>query len=372
VSEEAEIGSEAVIDIGGDACIPPLVFIDPTARLWNPNDQTYYTAGIYGAIVTNAYGDEGYEIPERQNYFFQGELLTYYIGVYDENGADDIDGVNLLVDGIPHGSCAERDLIDDYRTENGATLAQARNYMTDHFSLDPALDASNDYEYYKFFACTLIVQSSWNDTEPVSVQAYDGGIDACEADPNYVVSLWTDLLDFNPSLALALTGGPVDFGSTSPGSTAISTTVYLENDAEDGSGVVMDMYIAADDYFADPTNPSAFCGTGNGIPYYQFKYYATKGSINSGSNDNFFPALGATVNDPNIPINICTADVDEFTYLTSHSGEIDDMCRILNWERDWSLLNQGGEMSITFKLEVPDPCYGNFTDGQFRFVGRVV
>lgn len=68
----------------------------------------------------------------------------------------------------------------------------------------------------------------------------------------------------------------------------------------------------------------------------------------------------------------CAADPDEFTQLPSHSGEIGDMCRIINHEMAASSLIQGQSMSLTFQLDVPTPCEGSFTDGSFHFVGRVV
>ena len=357
-AEEAEIGEGADIDVTED-CVPPIIYTDPTARVWNPNDQTIYTATAYGIPIPNVYGILGYSVPSRQNYAFTGETLTYIVAVYDEDGEEDIDEVTLLVDGDEVGSCAQL-------TEPIAPDA----YINDHFNIPYDVD---DEEYtfgvtddlFNFYACTLIVQSGWTDQLEVSVRATDGDLDVCAGSATTVESAWTDLINFNPELALALTGGPIEFGSVEPGSEAVSNTVYLENTAEEGSGVVMDMYIAADDYFTDPDTPTAICPTGNGIIYSNFRYYATKGSLNSGLNNNVFPVLGET-------LPSCVADLDEFTPLPSDSGDIQDMCHIINWFPGGSLLTQGSEMSLTFKLSVPDPCEGHFTDGQFRFVGRVV
>ncbi|MFH1053822.1 MAG: hypothetical protein V1740_05395 [Candidatus Woesearchaeota archaeon] len=366
MAEEATVGGGVVVNTTG-SCSPPEIFVDPTARIWNPNDQTWYTTLIYGENVTNAYNYTGKEISERQNYVFQGETLQYFVMVYDEDGADDIDDVNLKVDGAQVGACAQRSL-------SAIIGLVGVPYLNTHLGLDPALSGAT-FANYAFYACTLIVQSasSWNESMAVKVVAIDGETDACEGHATPVESRWSDWLDFNPTLELSFIGGPVNFGTVEAGSTATSNTIYVSNNAEAGSGVVMDMYIASDDYFTDPTTPGAICPVSNGIHYSQFSYYATKGSLNSGPNDNTFPALGE------LP-PLCIANPDEYTNMTSHSGHIEDMCHIINWDDDGnsttpnsnSLLTQGAEMSVTFQLDVPDPCFGSFSDGQFHFVGRVV
>ena len=83
-----------------------------------------------------------------------------------------------------------------------------------------------------------------------------------------------------------------------------------------------------DDYFTDPANPVALCGAGNGIPYTAFSYYATKGSLNSGMNGAGYSWFG--LGEGSGDSSLCDADQDEFTQLPSHSGDIQDMCRIIN------------------------------------------
>lgn len=350
-----------------DQCDVPLIFLDPTARGWFPNDQTFYTAEEYGMKDKNKYCDDLYLVPERQNYMFTGETLTYYIAVYDKDTSEDISKVQLLVDGTGIGSCLEKDLIKDYMDCNQKSRNDAIDYVNAHFALEPTYDSGNQ-KSYKFYACNLIAQSSWTEQKAVQIKVVDGELDACKDNPNIVISIWSDYINFNPQLALNLVGGPVDFGSVVPESMAISNTVYLANDAESGSGAVMDMYIASDDYFTDPNNPNAICDDGNGIKYDRFSYYATKGSINSGSNNNTFAGLSTQES--------CSAAADEFTTLPSYSGNIKDMCRIINSESESSLLTEGSEMSLTFKLNLTslgrEQCQGNFDEGQFHFVGRVV
>jgi hypothetical protein len=400
-AEEAEIGGGIDVGVGG-TCEAPEIFVDPTARIWNPNDQTFYTADEWGTVILSTEhpyafagyaGDSGYIVPERQNYVFTGETLTYYIAIYDEDGEADIVNANtqLLFDGIAVGACAPiaDGAIATALVANVGIVnkEEADQYVNDHFSIPGdiavdfggavAVDGTEDDTDYKFFACTLIGQAGWTDEVAISVQTTDGGDSACSATPNTVESLWSDLVNFNPTLGLTLTGGPIDFGAVEEGTTAVSSTVYVENTAEDGSGVMMDMYIAGDDYFTDPTPGSgALCPTGNGIHHSNFHYYATKGSLNSGDNDGVFDGLGVTdgTDDPwdAAVLELCDADVDEFTRVPSHSGDIGDMCRMINAGRGDSFLAQGADMSVTLKLDVPATCQGDFTSGDFHFVGRVI
>ena len=386
LAEEADIGGNINVGVEPDGtCIPPEINIDHTARGWYPNDQTFYTAdfesrygdyeGGYGVFDDDGkygcYGYDRYDAPLRQNYVFTGETLDYYLLVEDENGVEDIDTVQLTVDGVPVGVCAPVNL-SDYN------VCQNNNIDEAAFGID-SFNGSN----MRTYICRVIVQSQWDDEVLIGFKATDGDAPDSLCTPTTVTSRETDLINFNPELALTLTGGAIDFGTVEPGSTTISNTVYLGNDAEAGSGVLMDMYIESDDYFTDPLNPLALCGAGNGIPYTAFSYYATKGSINSGRNGNQYSWYGLGDGNWN---NACSANKDEFTELPSHSGNIDDMCRIINnadtdgipapgdvaASATAGLLSQGAEMSLRFKLEVPDRCIGSFTDGQFHFVGRVV
>tara|TARA_Y100000310_G_scaffold342743_2_gene447198 strand:+ start:689 stop:1786 length:1098 start_codon:yes stop_codon:yes gene_type:complete len=344
------VGEEGIVDGGieldvGEVNEPPEVCTDSTQRSWNPNDQTYYTAELYGTNDTNDYGDDYYDVSVRGNYVFTGETVTYYVIVEDENGEDDTDEVilqkddSITVTGV--GSCSE---IENPPWANGDTL--------DQFDCGTIVYDDDTMNAYR---CVLVVQD-WTGVQDINVKATDDD-DASDT------STWSDRLTFNPPLSVTLTNS-IDFGNVEEDSTVTSSAVYLNNVGSDG--VVMDMYIASDDYFTDPLNPTAICGIGNGIPYYAFSYYATKGSVDSGDNDNVFPGLGES------RWNRCEADDDEYTPLPSHSGEIDDMCRIVNHLEEGSFLTQGQSMSLTFQLDVPEPCEGSFTNGKFHFAGRVV
>ena len=362
--DDVGIGIGVITEQPTTTCYNSTIAMDNTARGWYPNDQTIYTSDIYGTPDAGGKYNCGVEYDRyansvRQNYVFAGETVDYYVLVSDSNGVNDIDNVQItLDDGTAIGACAAINLSGQGVPSCGVAYDAA--------AFGKAFDSATD----KVYICKFIVPQSppnWAKGEQeIRVQVTDGANLNLGCTPTTVELDEADKLYLNPTLSLKA-DGMVQFGTVSPGTVATSNSIYLENEniGQENSGVVMDVYIASDDYFTDSTTPgTALCPTGNGIKYDRFSYYATKGSLNSGANDNQYYALGET--------DGCKANDDEFTTLPSHSGEISDMCRIINWQNGGSLLTQGAEMSIKFRLSVPNPCVGNFDTGQFHFVGRVV
>lgn len=374
VADGAGIGGGITVDVDEPTpiCHEPEIYIDHTARGWNPNDQTVYTADEYGNHIPSKYAgsiDEDltdlyskYVVPDRQNYVFTGETMDYYVVVMDEDTDDDIASVNLYIGQNQVAPCAPVDYTPD----------------EDAFGVNYNGADGNTY------ICRLIVDSTWTTPNSITIKVDDD--EECDSgNATLIATGEIDWLNFNPSLAVSLDSTQINFGKVIPGETATSNAIKLKNDAEVGSGVVMDMYIASDDYFTDTNNPNSICGAGNGIRYDKFSYYATKGSINSGTNNAVEEGLGAGDGSPDREGDICESNPDEFTTLTSYSGRgennghIEDMCRIINTQKDASLLTQGASMSITFRLDLtdddvdtPEECHGNFNNGQFHFVGRAV
>ena len=233
----------------------PVIYTDPTQRSFYPNDQTYYTAELYNeASGDNLFGDPFYDVSIRGNYLFTGETVTYYVIVEDADGEEDIDSVILQKDGIGVGSCAERTVptAGQVQAYTGGAYATWAAYAVAHFGISAWVDADMD-----LYSCTLIVQDGWQD-DPSEIN-----IEVTDENPGVSVeTVWSDFLIMNPPLSLTLSGS-IDFGSVEPGETVTSTSVQLNNVGS--NGVVMDMYIASDDYFTDPDNYDAICGIANGI-----------------------------------------------------------------------------------------------------------
>jgi len=346
--DDADGGIEIIVEEPENRC--PEIYQDYTQRSWYPNDQTIYTAEEYGTPDTNCYGDQMYEVEDRGNYVFAGETLTYYVIVEDEDGDDDIG--NVFLQGF--GGCLEIDppVDGEIATCTDSDYSTWSSYVMAKYGVEWDAATMNLYK------CMLIVPAGPEDWPTITVQAEDVDDESC-----YVYDE-KERITFNPDIGVNLEGS-ISFGSVEAGATATSNTIKIQNLIMQADGVIMDMYIASDDYFTSD-NQYAICGDGNGIKYDQFSYYATKGSVDSGSNNNNYPGLGETS-------GICSARPDEFTPMPSHSGEITDMCRIINHLPKGSFLNQGDFMSLTLRLDVPANCepYA-YTNGQFHVVGRVV
>ncbi|MAG38199.1 hypothetical protein CMI45_02335 [Candidatus Pacearchaeota archaeon] len=347
IADGTDVDGGIDVDIGHEN--PPVICKDNTNRSWYPNDQTIKTADYYGTPDTSSCSGQYFDVPLRGDYVFGGETVTYCVYAGDDDGDDNIEDVTLFADGVAVGNCAVVIANPNPATDLGSFDCNPAD-LTDLVSGDGNI-----------YACTLTVQNGWTGDKLITVKATDEEAHTAESN--------SDMLTTNPDLSVTLTGS-VSFGTVEEGDEVTSNTVFLNNVGS--NGVVMDMYIGSDDYFTDPTTGTAVCAndngvTTNGIHHGQFSYYATKGSVDSGSNDNLFPGLGEST----LP-NDCVANLDEYTNMTSYSGDIEDDCRIINHALDTSLLTQGQSMSLTFQLNVPDTCEGSFSDGSFHFTGRVV
>ena len=333
-------GIDIIIDEPDNEC--PEIYQDATQRSWYPNDQTIYTATEYGSSDTNVYGDAYFDVEDRGNYVFQGETLTYYVIVEDANGDDDIGAVRI--DGF--GACLEIDV----PTSVPSPYATWGDYAVAKFGISAWDDATMN-----LYKCKLIVPGSISALQTITIEAEDEDNSEC------VVTEEKEDIVFNPSVSVML-DGTINFGNVQAGAVATSNAIQIQNDG----AVLVDVYIASDDYFTAPSDEDAICGDGNGIKYDQFSYYATKGSVDSGSNDNVYPGIGETS-------GICVASADEYTKMPSHSGHIEDMCRVINHLQKGSFVIPGDFMSLKLRLDVPDNCEpASYTDGQFHVVGRVI
>jgi len=361
-------GFDINVTLPPQTCYAPEIYIDSTARGWHPDSLNLDISEVYGSFEdggkynctkdTSTDDDfDRYILPERQNYIFDGERLFYFVLVRDRNGVGDINRTFTQVGG---NSNFERTCEPIYFNNTCYNPIDLASFGINNFN------STTDQTY----VCRVNPENSTSMKGKMNVSIYS--LDYCNS--TLVASSQTDYISFNPSATLELTNSMIHFGNVYPGTIATSNSIYLRNKGnnENSSGVIMDIYLASDDYFRDisSSNATAVCPTGNGLEYSQFSYYATKGSLNSGANDNTFSGLGRNVTRIN---GNCTARTDEFTpMVASSSSVVGDMCRVINWNRAGSFLTQGAEMSITFRLDVPSNCTGRFTNGNFHFIGKII
>ncbi len=183
-----------------------------------------------------------------------------------------------------------------------------------------------------------------------------------------------ELWFFNPEIALGL-DGTIDFGIVRPGGVFKSSTVALTNAAEAGSGVLLDMYIAGTDFY-DPFHRGTMCPTSNvlllngpdgvlGNADDAFRYYASQGAYNTCDNnyadDECYDAINHYMDGAGSPV-------------FNNYGRIIESLTLLGGEYPaGNILSPGADMSLNFKLRLPEPCIGGpFTQGKILFFGEAI
>jgi hypothetical protein len=165
----------------------------------------------------------------------------------------------------------------------------------------------------------------------------------------------------NPSIALSIEGD-LTFDNVRPGTDSYSDTLLIGNDADDGSGVMLDMFISGTDFY-DTSSSGAMCPTTNQLSLDAFRYYATNGAYSSaddlrGDAEKYVPiGYGIGWNNPNK-----FYDAYEILKTVKFDGVY----------YNGNILSPGNEMAITFKLSLPEPCNGDFDSGQIYFWGEAI
>jgi hypothetical protein len=172
---------------------------------------------------------------------------------------------------------------------------------------------------------------------------------------------------FNPTISLSVEGD-ISFDNVRPGTSSYSNIVKVGNDADTGSGVLLDMFISGTDFY-DSSSSGAKCGTSNQLQLSNFAYHATNGAYattNSGS--------GATANTDaegyrSIQYGIGFNDPHPFydhNEILPASNPKEGPYYLAN------ILAPGSKMGLTFRLNLPEPCNGNFDSGKIYFWGEAI
>jgi hypothetical protein len=174
----------------------------------------------------------------------------------------------------------------------------------------------------------------------------------------------TETWFLNPSVSLEIQGG-LTFDSLRPGTTEYSGNVILTNDAESDSGVILDMFISGTNFY-DSSSSGAKCPTTNQLSLNRVGYYATNGAY-------------STLEDMEIGR---TCDSEGYCRINYGIGfnnpyRFYDRNEIIQAQKlgpyyTANLLSPGADMSIVFRVNVPEPCIGNFDSGHIYFWGEAV
>jgi len=306
----------------------------------------------------------GYNMTEREhNYAFEGEQIEWKVLVMDKNGIEKIKDVYVSVDDEIEANCKLTQILKPKtnRSDGDSIDADCNARIGEEKFTSVPEGYENVFAYYD---CTLTVETSesmygevW--IVPVVEDLDNNDIQADEKEKWFL----------NPIIALAI-DGDVEFEDVRPGASAYSSTLTVGNDADEGSGVMLDMFISGTDFY-DSDNSGAKCPTTNQLALTNFKYYATSGAYDTNGEARNIPALIATA-DPEGYLNIPYGDY----FNTLFYGRAEILPTAVNDLTTYSpgnVLSPGADMSITFRLDLPLPCNAeSFDTGDIFFWGEAV
>ena len=286
------------------------------------------------------------------NYAFEGEQISWRVLVMDKNGFEKITDVFATI-GSSQGAGNDIEVNCDFDkvARNVEPSCNAR-------ILEEELIGEDLSQVAAYYTCTLTVETpdSMDDEYWVTVEAEDiDGLSGTMDENEY----WY----FNPEIALSI-DGDLTFDKVRPGTSSYSDTLLVGNDAADGSGVMMDMFISGTDFY-DSASSGAMCPTSNLLSLSSFRYYATHGAYSTNKDpradvEGYVPILyGLGFNDPN-PFYGNNEMIQQNGYnpTTGYTPG--------------NVLSPGSEMALTFRLDLPEPCNGDFDSGQIYFYGEAI
>ena len=384
-------------DVGGGVGI----IIEPTDFLpliWMDADSRVF--------LRNPADGGGERIERVNNYAFEGEQIAWDVLVMDKNGIEKISDVYVTigsVQGTGNDIEVNCDLADFSDGENIERFNPRIGEEQLHW-----LDADT----MAIYNCVLTVETPNSMYGEYWVVGEVEDLDGNQADFDE-----NEYWFFNPVIALAIDGS-LEFENVLPGSASYSDTLRLTNDVDEGSGVLLDMTISGTDFY-DPESSGAKCPLSNRIRLNSggpSPQYVTEGTSNPAATfvrtsqtncDNpafvdgefdqgddmatedefdvlcYYATQGAyqTAND------LVRRDIEGYLGIPYETGDESNRVPIISSTSaadridfgggakeyfSGNVLTPGADMALTFRLFLPEPCNGNFSDGQIYFWGEAI
>ncbi len=293
---------------------------------------------------------DGETLVERiNNYAFEGEQVVWEVLVVDKNGIEKIRDVYGTV-GSSQGAGNDIEVNCDFQ-EVASDVSEECNARI----LEESLTGEDLSEIGAYYTCTFTVETAdsmygeyWLTVEAEDNDGLLGTMDENE--------YWF----FNPVIALSIQGD-LTFENVRPGTSSYSDTLLVGNDADEGSGVMMDMFISGTDFY-DSSSSGAMCPTTNQLSLETFSYFVTNGAYSS-LQDPRRDAEGYVPIEYGIGFNNPDPFYDNNEILQAqHVGPY--------WVAN--ILAPGAEMALTFRLDLPEPCNGDFDTGSIYFWGEAI
>lgn len=372
--------------------------------------------------------DGGEEMIERvNNYAFEGEQISWDVLVMDKNGEEKISDVYVTI-GQTQGVGNDIEVNCDRLTPDQCYYFDLRKFNA---RIGEEQITEFDDDTMAIYTCTLTVEtpnSMYGEYWVVGeVEDLDGNQNTFDENEYWF---------FNPVIALAVDGG-LEFDNVRPGSASYSDTLRISNDADDGSGVLLDMSISGTDFY-DPSSSGAKCPISNRIRLNSGGIghsYDTEGDANPANdfvrgaqtdcdnpafdedgpnNDNqigdkctnCYPAVPDTADDLatesdfdalcyfasngafTTANDLARRDIEGYVGIPYETGEESERAPIISGigadtkiqigsftdKRYFAgnVLSPGADIALTFRLFLPEPCNGAFSDGQIYFWGEAI
>jgi len=320
------------------------------------------------ATEPGRFSDDGDPLLERiNNYAFEGEQISWRVLVMDKNKIDqNIDVYGTVGSTQGEGNDIEVNCLrDEDQPAEGTPLTGSEGDLA---SCNARIQEENlvfNPDTMAIFTCTLTVET------PISMQGEHWiTVEAADGDGNLGTMAENEFWFLNPEIALAI-DGDLSFSDVRPGTDSYSETLLVGNDAEAGSGVLLDMFISGTDFY-DSASSGARCPTTNQLTLDNFRYYVVNGAYSSFDDEEFDVVDGDRDVDAegylNIEYGIGFDNPDPFY----DNAEILQAPNIAGPYYPANILAPGAEMALTFKLSLPEPCNGDFDTGSIFFWGEAI
>ena len=214
-------------------------------------------------------------------------------------------------------------------------------------------------ETQRYYTCTFTVETPYD-----MYGEYIVTIEAEDLSGEIGKMVESEYWFFNPEVQLDISGGLV-FDTGRPGTSIYSGSVTLGNDADHQSGVLLDMFISGTDFY-DSSNSGAMCPTSNQFELERFSYYAVNGAYSTRDDAQ----IGRTCDaEGYCKINYGIGINDPFIFYNSH-----EIIQALPQGPYWvaNILAPGAEMTLEFRADIPEPCNGDFDQGDIYFWGQAI
>jgi len=340
-----DVGTGVGVGFGTEA-FAPKVFVAAESRVVT-DDNVPTGRNVPGENLGNSTAT--LSTTRTNNYAFEGEKVTWNVLAFDRNGIETTNSPVITL-GTTQGT---GNTVEALCLRDAVQLASG-TALTNFGARDLNSNLTFDSGTMRTYTCTLSVESpaSMSDEFWVAAEVSDTSGLSNTFTPN---EFWF----FNPVIALDINGA-LDFGVVRPGTDSYSTTLTVGNDASPGSGVLLEMFISGTD-FHDPVSSAAKCPVTNELGLDNFRYLATSG----GRSSRFVNPTLDTEGYDAIPRGIRITEAQEVIGGDAYAGDADV-------REAGNVLAPGAEQSVTLKLSLPNPCVGDFTDGQIYFWGLAV